>query len=94
MNIRLYKSPHPDIDLSLYAICLAYDVLGETGWSLEYLKQVLEMRQNLYQDIYPDIAQTLNNVGRAYYDLKDYDNAFKYAKQTLATKQIFFWRLS
>ena len=52
------------------------------------------MRQNLYQDIYPDIAQTLNNVGRAYYDLKDYDNAFKYAKQTLATKQIFFWRLS
>ena len=68
MKIRLYKSPHPDIDLSLYAICLAYDVLVGRVVSLQYLKQALEMRQMLYQDNHTDITQSLNNIWCAYYD--------------------------
>ena len=42
MRIRFNKSLHLEFAISLNGLCLACDLIGETGLSLEYLKQALE----------------------------------------------------
>lgn len=65
----------------------AYRILGNFSESLKYLKEALNMLQNLYKDHNPFISNVLGNIGLAYQGLGDISEGLKYLKEALKINQ-------